>query len=93
MLTEQGKEAARDCMLRSGLVDSTDDLATLDKTSDLTQKNLKDSVCIDAELVDDVASRHVSSSLQKKPVEIPPDTVDKVECLVFLMSKHTLSFL
>ncbi|CAH1446394.1 unnamed protein product [Lactuca virosa] len=78
MLTEQGKEAARDCMLRSGLVDSTDDLATLDKTSDLTQKNLIDSVCIDAELVDDVASRHVSSSLQKKPVEIPPDTLDKL---------------
>lgn len=28
MLTEQGKEAARDCLSRSGLVDSTENLAT-----------------------------------------------------------------
>ncbi|KAI3700705.1 hypothetical protein L2E82_45342 [Cichorium intybus] len=73
MLSELGKEAARDCMLRSGLVDSTDGIDTVD----LNQRNLKDTVCIRDDLVDDVASQHVSSSWQKKPVEIPPDTLDK----------------
>ncbi|KAI3709144.1 hypothetical protein L2E82_38903 [Cichorium intybus] len=53
MLTELGKEAARD-------------------------------LCIRDELVDDVASQHVSSSWQKKPVEIPPDTLDKC---TFVMSQ------
>ncbi|KAI3710422.1 hypothetical protein L2E82_40202 [Cichorium intybus] len=75
MLIELGKEAARDCMLRSGLVDSTDGIDTVD----LNQRNLKDMVSIRDELVDDVASQHVSSSWQKKPVQIPPDTLDKKE--------------
>ncbi|KAL4557456.1 hypothetical protein LXL04_035633 [Taraxacum kok-saghyz] len=74
MLTEQGKEAARDCMLRSGLVDSTESLATVD----LNQNNIRDSVRTNAELADDVASSHVTSSSQKRPVVIPPDTLDKL---------------
>ncbi|KAI3698904.1 hypothetical protein L2E82_42814 [Cichorium intybus] len=52
MLTELGKELARDCMLRSRLVDYTDGIDTVD----LNQRNLKDTVCIRDELVDDVSS-------------------------------------
>lgn len=89
MLTELGKEAARDCMLRSGLVDSTDNIDTVD----FNQRNLKDTVCIRDELVDDVASQHVSSSWQKKPVEIPPDTLDKLVRMGYSKEQVTRAFI
>lgn len=78
MLTEQGKEAARDCLLRSGLVDPTESLTNGDKTLDLNQHNTKDPVCTRGTLVEEVTAQHVSSSWQKKSVEIPPDTLDKL---------------
>ncbi|GJX54064.1 hypothetical protein Tco_0282433 [Tanacetum coccineum] len=34
ILTEQGKEVARDCLSRSGLADSTEGIATIDNSSD-----------------------------------------------------------
>lgn len=89
MLTELGKEAARDCMLRSGLVDSTDGIDTVD----FNQRNLKDTVCIRDELVDDVASQHVSSSWKKKPVEIPPDTLDKLVRMGYSKEQVTRAFI
>lgn len=89
MLTELGKEAARDCMLRSGLVDSTDGIDTVD----FNQRNLKDTVCIRDELVDDVASQHVSSRWQKKPVEIPPDTLDKLVRMGYSKEQVTRAFI
>ncbi|KVI07434.1 DNA repair nuclease, XPF-type/Helicase, partial [Cynara cardunculus var. scolymus] len=81
MLTEQGKEAARDCLLRSGLVDPVEDLTTGDKTLDLNLHNMKDPVCTHARSVEDVTSQHTSSSCQKKSVEIPPDTLNKLVCM------------
>nr|XP_043617761.1 crossover junction endonuclease MUS81 [Erigeron canadensis] len=78
MLTEQGKEAARDCLSRSGLVDSTEALHTINKTSDSNQIKMNDSVCTQAKLVKDGPPQKVSSKRLKKSVDIPPDTLDKL---------------
>ncbi|GJR01457.1 hypothetical protein Tco_0524441 [Tanacetum coccineum] len=47
ILTEQGKEAARDYLSRSGLADSTEGIATIDNSSDL----LIEPICTHAPLV------------------------------------------
>ncbi|KAI3706050.1 hypothetical protein L1987_76303 [Smallanthus sonchifolius] len=78
MLTEQGKEAARDCLSRSGLADSTENLAAIDKTLDLNQNNTIDPVCNNANLIKNMAPQHVSSKRQKKSIDIPVDTLDKL---------------
>ncbi|KAM0041896.1 hypothetical protein Hdeb2414_s0011g00371661 [Helianthus debilis subsp. tardiflorus] len=78
MLTEQGKEAARECLSRSGLVDSTENLVITNKTSDLNQNNTIDSVCANANPIKNMPPQHVSSKRQKKSIDIPHDTLDKL---------------
>ncbi|KAF5805973.1 putative ERCC4 domain, restriction endonuclease type II [Helianthus annuus] len=78
MLTEQGKEAARECLSRSGLVDSTENLVITNKTSDLNQNNTTDSVCANANPIKNMPPQHVSSKRQKRSIDIPHDTLDKL---------------
>lgn len=88
MLTEQGKEAACDCLSRSGLADSTEVLATINTTLDTNQNNMKDPASTHATLIKDVPLQHASSKRQKKAVDIPPDTLDKV-CYIVLVTIST----
>ncbi|XP_076950494.1 crossover junction endonuclease MUS81-like [Bidens hawaiensis] len=75
MLTEQGKEAARDCLSRSGLVDSTENLATPN-----------------ANLIENVPPQHVSSKRQKKSIDIPVDTLDKLVRMGYSKEQVTHAF-
>ncbi|KAK1431401.1 hypothetical protein QVD17_07860 [Tagetes erecta] len=77
MLTDKGKEAARDCLSRSGLADSTENLATADKTVDLPN-NRTDPMCANANLIKNVQPQRSSSKRQKKSLDIPPDALDKL---------------
>ncbi|XP_071710748.1 crossover junction endonuclease MUS81 isoform X2 [Rutidosis leptorrhynchoides] len=78
MLTEQGKEAARVCLSRSGLPYSTEGVGTITTTVDINQNNIKDSVNTHAMVIKDVPPKHVPSKRQKKSVDIPPETLDKL---------------
>ncbi|KAI7733416.1 hypothetical protein M8C21_005165 [Ambrosia artemisiifolia] len=78
MLTEQGKEAARECLSRSGLDDSIENLQVTNKTSDLNQNNTIDPVCTTSDSVKNMPPPHVSSKRRKKSIDIPHDTLDKL---------------
>ncbi|KAL8253409.1 hypothetical protein R6Q59_037102 [Mikania micrantha] len=78
MLTEQGKEAARDCLSRSGLADFTENLDTMNKTLDSNQNNAMDPVCTNANFIKSVPPQHTSSKRQKKSNDVPLDTLDKL---------------
>ncbi|PWA82101.1 restriction endonuclease, type II-like superfamily protein [Artemisia annua] len=72
MLTEQGKEAARDCRARSGLSDSTEGLATINKTSD----PVIEPVSTHAQLVEDSPPQRASIMRTRKNQWIcPPETL------------------
>lgn len=89
MLTEEGKEAARDCLRRSGLVDSNDKLETLQTFSIKDQGNSLDSDSIigsaHADAAKEVAlpSSHLSSLKRKN--DISPESLDRV-CFSFFAS-------
>ncbi|KAD4584014.1 hypothetical protein E3N88_21615 [Mikania micrantha] len=78
MLTKQGKEAARDCLSRSGLTDFTENLDTMNKTLDSNQNNTMDLVCTNANFIKSVPPQHTSSKRQKKSIDVPLDTLDKL---------------
>ncbi|KAK9075102.1 hypothetical protein SSX86_003421 [Deinandra increscens subsp. villosa] len=92
MLTEKGKEAARDCLSRSGLTDSTENLATIDKTSDLNQNNVIDPVCTNADSIKSMPPQRVSSKRQKKSIDIPLDTLDKLVRMGYSKEQVTSAF-
>ncbi|PWA35310.1 restriction endonuclease, type II-like superfamily protein [Artemisia annua] len=88
MLTQQGKEAARDCLARSGLADSTEGLATINNTSD----PVIEPVSTHAQLVEDSPPQRASIKRKKKSVDIPPDTLDKLVRMGYTKQQVTRAF-
>lgn len=88
MLTEEGKEVARECLLRSELLDPNKNLDSLNDVPDLDQrdKSIVDSTKVvlsdmgldnDA-LVKKVALPSADSKKQKKSIDVPSEYLDKV---------------
>ncbi|PSS09951.1 Crossover junction endonuclease [Actinidia chinensis var. chinensis] len=75
MLSEEGREAARDCLLRSGLVDSTENLVTTERLPNLDASNISDLEFVRADSTKEAAI--VNSSLQKKTIDVPPESLDR----------------
>lgn len=97
MLTEEGREAARECLSRSGLVDSTESLIATERLPIVDPSTISDLDCVRADVTKGVtlgsvsSSLHkksvvtkgvmlgsVGSSLQKKSVDVPPESLDRV---------------
>ena len=76
MLSEEGREAARDCLLRSGLVDSTENLVTTERLPNLDASNISDLEFVCADSTKEATI--VNSSLQKKTIDVPPESLDRV---------------
>ncbi|KAM7472572.1 hypothetical protein LguiA_010755 [Lonicera macranthoides] len=80
MLTDEGKEAARECLLRSGLDDSMDGLAAgaetlnLDKTNNISGPGY---ACADS--VEEL--QHIGSSRQTKSFDVPQESLDRFVCM------------
>ncbi|XP_057513441.1 crossover junction endonuclease MUS81 isoform X2 [Actinidia eriantha] len=75
MLSEEGREAARDCLLRSGLVDSTENLVTTERLPNLDASNISDLEFVRADSTKEATI--VNSSLQKKTIDVPPESLDR----------------
>lgn len=87
MLTEAGKEIARECLLRSGIVDSKEISASLTGFSDLDQNDKLDKTLSTINLsstevrhTTSVRKRPVPSSQStgKKKMNIPSESLDRV---------------
>ncbi|KAK3001824.1 hypothetical protein RJ639_022453 [Escallonia herrerae] len=74
MLTEQGKEAARDCLLRSGLGDNTDALGTGDRSPEISLPYLEGAR---AGSLKEVGLPYAASSRQKESFNVPPKSLDR----------------
>ncbi|KAK2979199.1 hypothetical protein RJ640_027493 [Escallonia rubra] len=74
MLTEQGKEAARDCLSRSGLGDNREALDTGDRSPEISLPYLE---CARAGLLKEVALPYAASSRQKESINVPPESLDR----------------
>ncbi|XP_052172060.1 crossover junction endonuclease MUS81 isoform X2 [Diospyros lotus] len=77
MLTHEGQEVARECLLRSGLVDSTENwtnAVNLPTTATNNSLNLDFS---HADMAKEVTLRSANCSLQKNLMDVPPESIDK----------------
>ncbi|KAL7229772.1 hypothetical protein ACSBR2_008332 [Camellia fascicularis] len=77
MLTEEGKEAARECLLRTGLVDLTENWTTTERLSNLDASNISDLEFARADMAKEVTLGSVNSSLQKKLIDVPLESLDR----------------
>ncbi|KAK3011638.1 hypothetical protein RJ639_011213, partial [Escallonia herrerae] len=74
MLTEQGKEAARDCLSRSGLGDNTEALGSGDRSPEISLPYLEGA---HARSLKEVALPYAASSRQKESINVPPESLDR----------------
>lgn len=69
MLTQEGQEAARECLMRSGFPDTSENAANSEGSSDLQIVNL------------DSADEATTSSVdlrRQKSTDIPPECIERV---------------
>ena len=76
MLTQEGLEIARECLLRSGLADPTESLAAME-TAYPDTSNMLDLESDHADL-DEEETLHPCSNGQKKSVDVPIESLEKV---------------
>ncbi|KAI9169325.1 hypothetical protein LWI28_010726 [Acer negundo] len=76
MLTQEGHEAARECLTRSGLADPIENVAD-EQHADLDRVNVSDMELARPDSSEDVALRSVGLSRQKKSVDVPPESLER----------------
>ncbi|KAK0573535.1 hypothetical protein LWI29_009596 [Acer saccharum] len=76
MLTQEGHEAARECLTRSGLADPIENVAD-EQHADLDRANVSDMELARPDSSGDVALRSVGLSRQKKSVDVPPESLER----------------
>lgn len=83
MLTQEGHEAARECLMRSGLADPIENMAD-EQHADLDRANVSDMELAHPDSSGDVALRSVGLSRQKKSVDVPPESLERVSIQLLL---------
>lgn len=80
MLTQEGKEAACDCLKRSGIAESQEKSASVEIPSYMDKQN-----SLEMELSGHDLESEVMSPLteQKKPMDVPLDSLERVFILLF----------
>lgn len=80
MLTEEGKEAACDCLKRSGMAESLDKSASVEISVHMDKQNSLDIEVSAYDLESEVTS---PLNRQKKPLDVPLDSLERVCFLLF----------
>jgi crossover junction endonuclease MUS81 len=76
MLTQEGQEAARECLMRSGLADPAENLANEEGFSDQGANSMPR---LDfAPLEKEVASTSAGLSRHKKSIDVPLESLERV---------------
>lgn len=83
MLTEEGKESARECLSRSGFAKSIDGLPTMERSLNLDRSHQTDQEFARTNSVEEIATLDVGSSAQEKLVDVPPESLDRVWFKIF----------
>ncbi|KAL3537634.1 hypothetical protein ACH5RR_001000 [Cinchona calisaya] len=100
MLTEEGKEAAQECLSRSKLVDccNSSDIVQIfsglePKDSDILKRDNSDLVSARANSSKDMAFPSFPFNSYKKPIDIPPECLDRFIQMGFSGEQTTRAFL
>lgn len=92
MLTQEGKEAARECISRSGLPDPSKDTSTSEGLCDPGTHNMQDIELVQSDSESDVEVMASPVNLRRqKPMDISPDYLERV--YLHLASKFVSNFL
>ncbi|CAK7339400.1 unnamed protein product [Dovyalis caffra] len=77
MLTDEGRETARECLMRSRMEDPGESLANLEGSSDLNMLNTSDmeSVCPDS--AREATFTSIGLSRQKKSIDVPLESLER----------------
>jgi len=83
MLTDEGRETARECLIRSCMEDPGDNLANLEGSSDPNMLNTSDMESAHPDSARGATFTSVALSRQKKSIDVPLESLERV-CLLFL---------
>lgn len=86
MLTQEGKEAASDCLARSGMAESVEKSASVEISSCMDNQNSLDVEPNDHDMESEVLSPLIQ---QKKRMDVPLDCLGRV---FFLLIKFLIMF-
>lgn len=75
MLSQEGKDAARDCLLRSGLADSSH---CEEGSLDLDMVNGVNLETVSPESSEDLTVQPICVRKRQNPTDIPPQTLERV---------------
>lgn len=97
MLTEEGREAAQECLSRSGLVDCDNKSAIMQRISglepedlDLSERDMPDLALVLASSSNEDAFPSFPSNIQKKSIDVPPEFLDRVCIFCFCCLMYDL---
>lgn len=92
MLTDEGQEVARECLLRSHMEDPRECLANVKGSSDVDMQNASDLESAHPDSTREVTFSSVGLSRQNKMIDVPPESLERV-CLLLVFKLTLCSFL
>ncbi|KAJ7005110.1 crossover junction endonuclease MUS81 isoform X2 [Populus alba x Populus x berolinensis] len=92
MLTDEGRETARECLIRSRMEDPGDNLANLEGSSDLNMLNISDMESARPDSARGATFASVALSRQKKSIDVPLESLERFMRMGYSKEKVLLAF-
>ncbi|KAI9398609.1 hypothetical protein POPTR_003G202300v4 [Populus trichocarpa] len=92
MLTDEGRETARECLIRSRMEDPGDNLANLEGSSDLNMLNTSDMESAHPDSARGATFTSVALSRQKKSIDVPLESLERFVRMGYSKEKVLLAF-
>ncbi|XP_061980869.1 crossover junction endonuclease MUS81 isoform X2 [Populus nigra] len=92
MLTDEGRETARECLIRSRMEDPGDNLANLEGSSDLNILNTSDMESAHPDSARGATFTSVALSRQKKSIDVPLESLERFMRMGYSKEKVLLAF-
>ncbi|KAJ6387901.1 hypothetical protein OIU77_026459 [Salix suchowensis] len=92
MLTDEGREAARECLIRSRMEDPGDNLANLEGSSDLNMLNTSDMDSVHPDSDRGATFTSAGLSRQKKSIDVPHESLERFMRMGYSKEKVVLAF-
>ncbi|KAL9386345.1 hypothetical protein Peur_019469 [Populus x canadensis] len=92
MLTDEGRETARECLIRSRMEDPGDNLANLEGSSDPNMLNTSDMESVHPDSARGATFTSVALSRQKKSIDVPLESLERFMRMGYSKEKVLLAF-
>ncbi|KAL3599676.1 hypothetical protein D5086_007594 [Populus alba] len=92
MLTDEGRETARECLIRSRMEDPGDNLANLEGSSDLNMLNISDMESARPDSARGATFASIALSRQKKSIDVPLESLERFMRMGYSKEKVLLAF-